>query len=325
MRLARGVVAAGVVVVVGCHGGAAVVADGAGGSVDRVARTCARVASCAHAHEASRERDPGACVDAWIAKAGPEQSAFETCVAGALGCEEVGACVRGKVDLAAASYCKGHPGARTGCDGTHLVACGEDDVNESTSTDCAALGASCGDSKQPGGLATRACISGALCPSGAPEGRCEGTAAVLSCHDGVVGRTACAHGARCEEHRGADGVPSALCELPGHRHCDVVGKRWCEGDVLVTCGPHGSLGEAVTTDCAASGLACEGALQGGAACAVRGVRSCDHGAAKCVGDALSFCAAGVPVRVSCHDLGFAGCDPDAHGVDAACATVASHP
>jgi hypothetical protein len=152
--------------------------------------------------------------------------------------------------------------------------------------------------------------------------RCDGTHAVVACHEGAVERTPCASGARCEEHRAADGAVTALCEPPAHRHCDAVGKRWCEEGKLVSCQAHGPFGEAVVSDCAAMGLSCDPRVEGGGACVVPGPRACERAAPRCDGDALVFCAAGRSARVSCRDVGFTACDPDAHGVDAACTASA---
>jgi hypothetical protein len=99
----------------------------------------------------------------------------------------------------------------------------------------------------------------------------------------------------------------------------VVGKRWCELGKLVSCLPHGPFGEVAVSDCAAVGLACNDRVDAGAACVVPGPPACEHAAPRCEGDALTFCAAGRRFRVACQDLGFGACDPDAHGVDAACA------
>jgi hypothetical protein len=229
--------------------------------------------------------------------------------------------MRARGDAMATAYCRTNPGARTGCEGNRLVTCTADDPTESVSTDCAAFGATCADAREGSGLLTRACRSPVLCPAGAPEVRCEGNA-ILGCRDGAVERTACAGGSRCEERRAADGTSSAICEAPGHRHCDRVGKRWCEQGKLVSCVPNGPFGETVVSDCAALGLTCDDHAGKDAACVVPGPQTCEHGPARCEGPALTFCAAGRRFRVGCGELGFPGCDPDAHGVDAACATGA---
>lgn len=311
---------AAVVVAAACHAGAppAEPAAATADRLDRAARACAMITSCAHPHDPPRERDPGACVEGWLARAAPEVEPLETCLAAAVGCGQVDACARGKHDAPATAYCKAHAGARTACEGNRLVTCSEDDPGESTSVDCAAFGGACGDSKQAGGLVARACLSPALCPQGAPEVRCDAAAnAVVSCHEGAVERTACAAPARCEEHRAADGAVSVVCERPGHRHCDAVGKRWCEQGKLAACEPHGPFGEAVVTDCAALGLVCD-ERGDAAACVAPGAHACDKTPPRCEGDALTFCAAGRRFRMTCKDLGFSACDPDAHGVEAAC-------
>jgi hypothetical protein len=323
VRCARVLGPAAIGAVLACHGPA--VAPGLSERIDRAARACAKVASCAHAHDPPRDRDPSVCVDAWVARASADVEPFERCVASAAGCLQVDACMRARGDAVATGYCRANPGARTGCDGTRLVTCTGDDPDESTSTDCATFGALCGDSPQTGGLLTRACLSLALCPAGAPEVRCDATNAIVGCHDGAVDRTACLGSARCEEHRAADGTSSAICESPGDRHCDMVGKRWCEQGKLVSCVTHGPFGQAVFTDCAALGLACDDHAEAGAACVVPGPAACQDAAPRCEGNALTFCAAGRRFRVACADLGFYACDPDAHGVDAACANTGPAP
>jgi hypothetical protein len=69
--------ATAVVVLLACHASPAV-APGLSERIDRAARTCAKVASCAHPHDAPRDRDPSACVDAWVARAAAEVGPFET-------------------------------------------------------------------------------------------------------------------------------------------------------------------------------------------------------------------------------------------------------
>jgi hypothetical protein len=282
---------AAIVVAVACHAGAPPAGPALADRFDRAARACAVVTSCAHPHDPPRQREPSACVEAWLARAPANVEPLETCLAAAVGCGQVDACVRGRRDDAAAAYCHAHPGARTGCEGNHLVTCSEDDPGESTSTDCAAFGARCGDSKQSGGLLARGCLSAVLCPAGAPEVRCDSPAAIISCHEGAVQRTTCAPPARCEERRGADGAVSAECEPSARRHCE--------------------------TDCAALGLVCDDRAEA-AACVAPGARGCDKAPPRCEGDALAFCAAGRRFRLVCRDLGFSACDPDAHGMEAAC-------
>ena len=286
-------------------------------NVETIARRCAKIASCAHSHDAPRERDPAACVDWWITHVRGDGAGFARCLDVATSCTAIDACLRERVGNAtAAAWCRAHPGEQTACDHEHLITCAEDDAAESTVVDCGAMQATCGESRV-GGLVTRGCLSPALCPAGAPEARCDGTSAIVSCHDGAIERTACAPGVRCEEQRASDGVQAALCGAPGHTHCRDVGKSQCDGSRLVQCVPHGRLGEQRVQECSALGLACD---EGGgrAWCAVAGVRGCEAGTPRCAGEALQFCAAGHPVRVSCTALGFGACDPDAHGLEAAC-------
>jgi hypothetical protein len=289
--------------------------------LDRAARTCASLASCAHSHDSPKERDPGACVEALVTRAPADAAAFEDCVARTHACSDVDVCVRARGDALATHYCRDHAGKHAGCEGSRLVTCSEDDPNESTSTDCASLPATCGELPQPGGLLAYGCVSSALCPAGASPSRCDGPGAVIACHDGAVEKTACVAPARCQELKSADGAIVALCEPPDHRHCTDVDKRWCDGGRLLSCRAHGPFGEVVVTDCALQGLSCAAAAEGGAECAVPGTPVCARGSPKCDGEALAFCAAGRRFRVSCRELGFASCDPDAHGVDAACAAT----
>lgn len=323
---------ASVVVSIGvaaCHEGGPAASPSLAARIDAGARVCAKLASCAHPHDAPRDRDPAACVDAWIARAPAEREPLEACVAAAKSCAEVDACGRDRGDARTTAFCRAHPGVPTGCEGNRLVTCSQDDPAESSAVDCAAFGATCGDLPQAGGLMARACVSASLCPTGAPEVRCDGADAVLTCHEGAAERAACTSGARCEEHKAKDGSAAAVCEPPGHRHCDTVGKRWCEQGRLVQCQPHGAVGEAAVTDCASLGLACDEHAESGAACVAPGPRSCERAAPRCEGDdVLTFCASGRRFRLSCRDLGLGACDPDAHGVDAACGATSppsSHP
>jgi len=88
------------------------------------------------------------------------------------------------------------------------------------------------------------------------------------------------------EHKGNDGAVSAVCESPDHR---------------------------------------DERAELGAARVAPGSRACEHAAPKCDGNTLTFCAAGRRFHVSCPELGLGACDPDAHGVDAACAPAARGP
>jgi hypothetical protein len=153
---------------------------------------------------------------------------------------------------------------------------------------------------------------------GAPEARCDGTGAIITCRDGAAEKTSCAAGVRCLETRPGDGTQSAMCDARDHVHCTTVGASRCDANHLMTCSPHGALGEARVVDCADAGLVCDTAGDH-ATCAFPGPRACTGSAARCDGDALSFCAAGRPIKVSCPQIGFERCDPDGEALEAACA------
>jgi hypothetical protein len=322
-------VAVGVVLAVACQNAATNEASGppsaaaVAARLDRIAEACAKLGSCAHAHDPPRLRDESACVDWWLSHVTSDASPFAGCIAAARTCAAVDACARERGDAAATAFCRAHPGTPAGCDGARLVTCAEDDPAESTALDCASMGASCGEVSQSDGLIARACVSSSLCPAGAPEARCDGAGAIVSCHEGAVERTFCAPGSRCQEQKAPDGTSAALCEPPAHRHCDALGKRWCEGARLVQCQPHGPLGQPLVTDCAALGLECDAHARPAAACVLPGAGTCSQPGRKCDGEALTFCAANRAFHVSCGALGFGACDPDAHGVDAACAQPVS--
>ena len=273
-------------VVVACHASGPADAPTAGDRLELTARICAKVTSCAHPHDAPRDRDPAACFDASMAHPVQESDPLEACILAARGCAAVDACARDRADAPTASYCRSHPGTRTGCDGNHFITCSPDDPAESTAVDCSAFGATCGDLPPAGGLMARGCISPRLCPPGAPEVHCDGALAVVTCRDGATGRTACPAAARCEEHKGNDGAVSAVCESPDHR---------------------------------------DEHAEPGVSRAASGPRTCEHASPQCDGDTLTFCAAGRRFHVSCPQIGLGACDPDAHGVDAACAPAARGP
>ena len=278
----------------------------------QIAKTCATIASCTHAHDVPRLRDPGACVDWWVSADDPLQK----CLAKASGCAQIDTCMHGAGDARAAEFCAARPGVVSGCDGERLVSCGDDDAQESTVTDCTALGGSCRELQSAGGLVQRGCVAPSKCPAGAPEARCDGNA-VLSCHDGAVERATCPSGTRCEEHKDQAGEATASCELPRGRRCNLLGARQCDGDRLVECGG----GKLRVTDCTASGLRCTGSGPR-AGCYVPADVECDKEMLpKCEdgGRALAFCAAGRTTKVSCASLGMGPCNPTAHGAVAACA------
>jgi hypothetical protein len=233
-----------------------------------------------------------------------------------LSCDDIRACLHADHPTASNTYCATHPGAMTGCDSTTLVSCGDDDPGESTRTDCAALGATCGEIAQAGGLRTHACVDAARCPPELTRAWCDGTEAVLSCHDGEIERTACGDGAKCRAHSDADGEQIAMCEVPGHASCDAPGSRRCDGSRLVECEAHGHFGHRHTVDCSALGLACS-PQDGGANC-TNPTPTCYRGHPTCEGGALAFCASGLQVLVDCAEIGMGPCEADGIGPNAAC-------
>ncbi len=293
----------------------------------RIAAACARISACTRAHDAARFRDPSACVDWWLAEADASGKAdpLRKCLAEATSCETVSACMHGGGDARAAAYCSQRPGVVSGCDGDRLVSCGEDDAHESSVVDCAAMGASCREVKAAGGLVVRACWSAQKCPAGAPDARCDGPGAVISCRDGAYERVVCRPGTTCEEHKDEAGEPVAACELPGRRRCDLRGARHCENDRLVECDRTGHYSKVRVTDCVGFGLRCAGVgLRAG--CYVPTNVECDKEMLpKCAGDSVVFCAAGRLAKISCPALGLGTCDPSARGPMAACVAGASAP
>jgi hypothetical protein len=290
-------------------------------SLQQVSETCARIASCTHSHDAPRLRDPSACVDWWVAHAdAAAPDPLQKCLAHATTCDQIGACIHGGGDARAAQFCSQRPGVVSGCDGDRLVSCGDDDAQESTVTDCPSLGASCREMKAAGGLVIRACFAPQKCPPGAPEARCDGPDAVLSCHDGAIERAKCRPGTRCEEHKDESGDATASCQLPGRRRCDMLGARHCEGDRLVECSSQENAGKVRVSDCAGFGLRCTG-VGPRAGCYVPADVECDKEMLpKCAdgGQAVVFCAAGRLTKLTCASLGMGACNPTAHGPVAAC-------
>lgn len=293
-----------------------------------VAGACAKIASCTHAHDAPRLRDPGACVDWFVghldsAANAKEADPLQRCVDGAKGCDQVNACVHGAGDPRAVEFCAKRPGVVSGCDGDRLVSCGDDSAAESTVADCAKIGGACRETKATGGLVMRACFSPQKCPAGAPEARCDGNA-VLSCRDGAMERFACRPGTQCEERRDeSSGEAIASCELPGRRRCDLLGSRRCENDRLIECERGaGSAGKARVSDCAGLGLHCVG-VGPRAGCYVPANVECDKELLpRCETGKLVFCAAGRVTKVACSALGLGPCNPAARGPMAACEDTA---
>ena len=287
----------------------------------RIASACARVSACTLTQDVARFRDPGACVDWWLSEpdASGKAEPLRACLVDATTCDKVSACMRGGGDARAAAFCGQRPGVVSGCDGDRLVSCAEDEGHESSVTDCSAIGASCREVKAAGGLVVRACWSADKCPAGAPEARCDGPDAVLSCRDGAFERVSCRPGTTCHERTDESGESVAACELPGRRRCDLRGARYCEDDRLVECERGGSRSTARVTDCVGFGLRCRG-VGPRAGCSVPTDVECDKELLpKCEGDSVVFCAAGRLAKVSCSGVGLGACDPSAKGSMAACA------
>lgn len=285
-----------------------------------IAQACARVSACTHGQDAGKFRDPSACVDWWFSDADPKEP-LRKCLSSARSCVDVSACMHGGGDAQAATFCSQRPGVVSGCDGDRLVSCGEDDAHEASLVDCAAIGASCREVKSAGGLVVRACWSPQKCPAGAPDLRCDGKGAVISCRDGAYERVTCSPGTACEERHDEAGETLASCELPGRRRCDMKGARHCEEDRLVECdrSARGSSSKARVTDCVGFGLRCAG-LGPRAGCYVPSKVECDKELLpRCEGSSVVFCAAGRIQKVSCGAIGLGICDASAKGSMAACA------
>jgi hypothetical protein len=288
------------------------------GRIDVLARQCARIASCAHAHDPPRLRDPIACVEDQLEHAG-EPDAVSACLARATSCGDVEACLHPPGDPRAAALCAAHPGAATGCDGDSLYTCAKDDPAESTLTPCAPLGAVCGEARSPGGLVTHGCLSPSRCAPDAAGAWCDGETAVLACHDQILERTSCKPGAACRAHVDADGEALATCEGAIAGPCEAVGQRSCRGGVLVRCEAHGHHAHEASVDCEDQGLRC--VVSGGRAACLSGATPCAGGAPRCEKGTLVFCVAGKWERVACSDLGLGPCETEQRGVASLCSSV----
>ena len=264
-------------------------------------------------------------MDHWIMEAPGPAGPVMGCLSSALTCEAIDACLHSAPDPPSTAFCRAHPGAMTGCDGTSLILCGEDEPEESTTVDCASLGATCSALTEAGGLSTHACVDPARCPAELTKTWCDPRAgagiAVLSCHDGEIERTVCPTGSTCQAHAEADGEQAATCEAKGHTSCAHPGSRRCEGSRLVRCEVHGHFGHERSVDCAAIGLVCT-ERESGAGC-TDGPPQCAGGPATCEGEGLSFCAAGKRLRVDCRELGFGTCEADGRGPQATCRPAAT--
>ena len=210
------VVAAGLLAACACHRPASSTTDlaqkedvihAASGEarLDAIARKCARIASCAHAHDAPRVRDPGRCVDYWLEHMNDAEEPLPACLGAASSCADIDRCLHAPASEAAAKFCAAHPGMPTGCDGDTLVTCAKDDPTESTATPCHAVGGTCGETRGAGGLVSHACLSPVLCPPDVTRATCDENNSVVACHDQAIERTPCRAGTRCRAHKDADG------------------------------------------------------------------------------------------------------------------------
>jgi hypothetical protein len=274
--------------------------------VDHLARTCARIASCARPHDPPRFRDPSACVEDALGHE-LKSSAAAGCLSVADSCASVAACFHPVGDARAAAFCLAHAGTKTDCDGDTLITCTTDDPRQSTLTPCSPLGARCGESYSAGGLVAHGCLTPAVCPANVTRVRCDGDTAMAACHDEILERVACQPGETCHPHVDADGEEAATCERAGEVACATIGQRRCRGTVLVDCVPHGHHAAEVSVDCAALGLRCGGA-EGRAACVASGA-SCVAAAPTCDRESVLFCAAGRLERVACSEIGLGPCAP----------------
>ena len=279
-----------------------------------IVRQCARVASCADAHESSIFRTPAACVDWYLVNARDEAPLAE-CVMRARSCGDMNACTHGRADQVAETFCKAHPGVLSTCDGNALLTCEGDGSVESTALDCGTLGGTCTERKM-GGLVLRGCASPKLCQAGAPEHRCEGNA-VVDCDDGIADKSDCPRGSQCVPGTDAYGAPTARCRSASGRECTIAGGAFCDGAVANVCVLNGRFAGLHSSDCGALGLGCT-VRSGRVACIERGPEACAFEPATCSGSELRFCAAGQTRHVDCKTLGFHGCDPSGGGGEALC-------
>jgi hypothetical protein len=321
------VVAAGLLAACACHRPASSTTDlaqkedvihAASGEarLDAIARKCARIASCAHAHDAPRVRDPGRCVDYWLEHMNDAEEPLPACLGAASSCADIDRCLHAPASEAAAKFCAAHPGMPTGCDGDTLVTCAKDDPTESTATPCHAVGGTCGETRGAGGLVSHACLSPVLCPPDVTRATCDENNSVVACHDQAIERTPCRAGTRCRAHKDADGEEIATCEGASDVSCDAVGERVCRGDRLGVCEVHGHHADEVTVDCSALGLSC--ATPGGHAACMPSAPDCAPGASRCEGSTLVFCASGRTERVPCAEVGLGACEAEGRGPVALC-------
>src|SRR6185437_2448896 len=197
-----------------------------------IASQCALVASCADEHDSSAFRSPRACVDWYVVNARAE-APLANCVMHAKSCAEMNACTHPRIEARATTFCRAHPGVLSACDAGELITCQGEDGVESTAVDCDELGGACAE-KRSGELVVRGCVSPRLCPSGAPEQRCEGDT-IVDCQDGVAERASCPAGFHCATSRDESGAVTARCQSAAGRDCAQIPSAFCEGDVAYVC------------------------------------------------------------------------------------------
>lgn len=281
-----------------------------------IGRNCARIASCADAHDPTHLRNATSCVDWWLVSMHEEADLID-CMTRAKDCKAVELCTHPPNDLGAGAFCVAHPGALGVCDGSRLYNC-SDDPAESSAVDCASLGGTCTEQRIAGGLVVRGCTSPKMCPPNAPVQRCEAES-VIRCEDGLADKHPCPRGTHCSV-AATGGEPVATCE--GERSADRIarcskpGYAACEGDRATFCTLVGKDAWLRAQDCAGYGLTC-GMRNGRANCMARGA-TCTSAEPRCDGESLVFCAAGSEMRASCKELGFAKCDAAARGQAAGC-------
>jgi hypothetical protein len=281
--------------------------------------SCARISSCAHKNDPPHYRDASQCVERWLAWSEENNSAVR-CFGSARSCSDVDACLHRRSDTLVTAVCNRHSGESTFCEGETLYQCDDENDDESRAVRCADIKGECKEHKTHDGLSSRACISPAMCPAGAPESRCLDATTLLTCDNGAADIARCDPGETCRLVRDENNEPTAYCAKPEQTQCDRVGKRYCEGSKLVRCAPAGAKGAAEVLDCAKYGLACD-PTSAQAACrvAIAPQATCRDGNARCRDhDQLEFCALGLRVAISCKSLGFTSCDPDGNGLEAAC-------
>ena len=281
--------------------------------------TCARISSCARKNDPQQYRDASQCVERWLAWS-EEKNASVQCFDNARSCADVDACLHRHNDTHVTAICNKHSGESTFCEGETLYQCDDENDDESRAHLCTDVKGECQEHKTHDGLSGRACISPEMCPQAAPESRCLDATTLLTCDNGAADRAKCDPGETCQQVRDENGEPAAYCAKPEQTQCDRVGQRYCEGSKLVKCAPAGARGAAEVLDCAKYGLICDGtSARAGCRMPIAPQVGCHGLNARCrTGDQLEFCALGLRAAVSCMSLGFASCDPDGNGLEAAC-------